>query len=504
MADQRDNRSNHDNRRDDRGRQRPQARVAGAGHRSTQAPSRRSRTGDPARRVAWELLRAVDDGAYANLELPKMLRAQHVEGRDAAFATELAYGALRWQGLYDEIIMTASNRMIGDIDAAVRSTLLLGTHQLLAMRVPTHAAVAETVGLAREVNGAGAAGFVNAVLRRVSERTREQWVTDVVPRDGADRSAQLAVESSHPEWVVRALRSALVGHGAATSEDVDAELVRLLAADNDPPEVVVACKPGLAWVEDMVDAGAQPGALSPVAVRMPGGDPAQWPAIREARAAVQDEGSQLIALALADVDLEGRDERWLDLCAGPGGKAGLLGALALERGAHLTANEVSEHRTRLVERALAAVVDAGGAVDIRQGDGREVGAREPGAYDRVLVDAPCTGLGSLRRRPEARWRRRREDVTALAPLQRELLTSALDAVRPGGVVGYATCSPHLAETTAVVEDVLKGRDDVELLDAAAAMDAVALEPLHLTGPYAQLWPHVHGTDAMFLALLRKR
>jgi 16S rRNA (cytosine967-C5)-methyltransferase len=224
---------------------------------------------------------------------------------------------------------------------------------------------------------------------------------------------------------------------------------------------------------------------------------------------VQDEGSQLVTLALADVPLDGRDERWLDLCAGPGGKAALLAALAAQRGATLVANEVAPHRARLVANALAALPD-GVVEEVRTGDGREVGADEPGAYDRVLVDAPCTGLGALRRRPESRWRRTPSDLAALTGLQRELLASALDAVRPGGVVAYVTCSPHLAETQLVVSDVLKKRDDVERLDTAAAVRSVvsaggADEEIPLSDrDDVQLWPHVHGTDAMHLTLLRRR
>ena len=201
---------------------------------------------------------------------------------------------------------------------------------------------------------------------------------------------------------------------------------------------------------------------------------------------------------------------WLDLCAGPGGKAGLLGALATERGADLVANEIAPHRADLVRSTLepltAHAAARGRRIEVRTGDGREFGAQEAGRYSRVLVDAPCTGLGALRRRPEARWRRSPDDVVALAPLQRELLRSALDAVVPGGVVAYATCSPHLQETTFVVRDVLKRRDDVEQLDARSFLRDAAGEPVAATGsgPAAQLWPHVHGTDGMFVALLRRR
>src|SRR5690606_2520016 len=189
--------------------------------------------------------------------------------------------------------------------------------------------------------------------------------------------------------------------------------------------------------------------------------------------------------------------------AGPGGKSALLGAVAAQHGATLVANEVQPHRARLVERSVAAVPD--GVVEVRTGDGREVGVHEPGSFDRVLVDAPCTGLGALRRRPEARWRRTTADLPPLTALQGELLVSAVDAVRPGGLVAYVTCSPHVAETLVVVEDVLRARDDVEQLDAREAVRAVAGVDVPLgEGPAVQLWPHVHGTDAMFLALLRRR
>jgi 16S rRNA (cytosine967-C5)-methyltransferase len=240
---------------------------------------------------------------------------------------------------------------------------------------------------------------------------------------------------------------------------------------------------------------------------MAGGDPGDVPAVRDGLAGVQDEGSQLVTLAFAAAPVEGKDERWLDLCAGPGGKAALLGALAAQRGARLVANEVQPHRTRLVEQALRAVPPA--AVEaVRTGDGRQVGEQEPGAYDRVLLDAPCTGLGALRRRPESRWRRTPADLATLSGLQRELLASAIAAVRPGGVVAYVTCSPHLAETQLVVLDAVRAAaragTSVEVVDATPVMGQVAPSWEPVAGRTdVQLWPHVHGTDAMHLTLLRR-
>lgn len=476
------------------------------GPRSAQRPSERRRSADPARQVAYEVMRAISGGAYANLELPRALRRARLRGRDAAFVTALVYGATRLRGRYDPIIAKCAGRELADIDPAALDVLRLGAHQLLGMRVSPHAAVGETVSLARGELGSGTGGFVNAVLRRISEKDPQQW-HDIIVRDLTDDVDRLAYEHSHPAWIVRAMRAALLGHGASTPESVDADLVALLESDNAAPAVSLVARPGLADVAELVQAGATASTTSPVgAVLTEGGDPGAIAAVRDSRAAVQDEGSQLLALAFAAAGEPGQGERWLDLCAGPGGKAALLAALSIPREAVLFANEISEHRTELVENAIAAALDAGAEVMVGTGDGRDIGAEEPDSFDRVLLDAPCTGLGALRRRPEARWRRTPADIGELSRLQGELLDSALAAATPGGLVGYATCSPHLAETTFVVGDALKRRDDIEVLDARdlfrdAAGDVI---PDLGDGPYVQLWPHVHGTDAMFFALLRKR
>jgi 16S rRNA (cytosine967-C5)-methyltransferase len=440
------------------------------------------------------------------------LREKRIHGRDASFATELVYGATRQRGLYDAIISQAVDRPLERIDGRVLDTLRLGAHQVLGMRVPTHAAVDETVALARQVNGAGAAGFVNAVMRRISERDHNEWV-ELVTSSTSGPIEALALRTSHPLWVVKALRAALIGHGTASAETVDEELAALLEVDNTPAKVALVARPGLSTVDELVEAGATRSSTSPQGAVLPEGDPGAIAAIREGRAAVQDEGSQLLALALARAEVTGaaaEDEGWLDLCAGPGGKAGLLAGIAIERRIPFVANEVNEHRAELVRQTLSAAsarAEAmGTSVEVHQQDGRDVGDARPAAYSRVLVDAPCTGLGALRRRPEARWRREPRDVAALAGLQRELLASAIEATAPGGLVGYATCSPHLNETRFVVQDVLKKRDDVELLDARDLFTDAAGEPLSRLGdgPFVQLWPHLHGTDAMFFALLRRR
>ena len=452
----------------------------------------------PARRVAYETIRAVTaSDAYANLLLPKAIARAGLSGADAGLATELTYGTLRRLGTYDAVIAAAADRETARIDPAVLDALRLGTHQLLATRVAPHAAVHETVQLvASAAKGRGPVGFANAVLRRVSRASADEWMVRITELARSD-DERLGLRAAHPVWVLRALRRALAAEGRAD------ELDRLLQADNDSPRVTMAALPGLAEVP----AGAELTDYSPIAFRAPSGDPQPLTERSGGRLRVQDEGSQLAALALTRARPVAPGERWLDLCAGPGGKSALLAAEALARGARLEANEPVPARAGLVRQALAAVpLD----VPVSEEDGRYRAALAPHTYDRILVDAPCTGLGALRRRPEARWRKQASDVAELATLQRELLTAALDAVRPGGLVGYVTCSPHLAETSAVVADVVAAADGaVEELDARAVLQSLTRAPLDLPTPAdgsgrAQLWPHRHGTDAMFISLLQRR
>lgn len=498
---------------------------------SASAPSQRARTADRARAIAFEVLSAVAlEDSYANLVLPKAIRSARLDARDAGFATELTYGTLRNQGTYDAILAHCVDRPVEKIGTKILLVLRLGVHQLLAMRVPDHAALNQTVALARAEIGTGPANFVNAVLRRVSERTPEDWYA-LIAEEAPDELTRLALEKSHPAWVVRSFRQALAAHGRKPDE-VEA----LLDADNASPVVNLVALPGLGDLDEARAAGAEDGPLVEDSAFYSAGDLARLESVREGVVRAQDAGSQLVARALADAPLEGSDSNWLDLCAGPGGKAALLGALGAQRGARLLANEAADHRAELVRRSLAPLPS--GTYSVVAGDGRQIARTVAGgsnlpegmpagvSFDRVMVDVPCSGLGALRRRPEARWRKSPRDIAELLPLQLDLFKAAASVTRPGGLIAYVTCSPHTAETQSIVHDILR-KVDVTLLDSGAALRSVArkdeagasalsgeLDPaftpeapkgatLAEGATTAQLWPHIHGTDAMFFALFRK-
>ncbi len=451
-------------------------------HKNRRPPRRKQL--DPARRAAFDVLRAVSEkDAYANLALPAVLRERGITGRDAAFATELTYGTCRTRGLLDAIIGAAAGRSTDKIDPVLLDLLRLGTYQLLRTRVEQHAAVSTTVEQAGIEFDSARAGFVNGVLRTIAGRDEQAWVDELAPDALTDPVGHAAFVHAHPRWIAQAFADAL----GADAGQLDA----LLASDDERPSVHLAARPGVLTAEQLAEqVDGTVGRYSPYAVYLSGGDPGQLAPIRDGAALVQDEGSQLVARALTLAELDGPDSgRWLDLCAGPGGKTALLAALV--GGGRVTAVEPAPRRADYVEQNTAGL-----PVDVLRVDGRDPGL-DPG-FDRVLVDAPCTGLGALRRRPEARWRRVPADVPQLAKLQRELLASAIRLTRPGGVVLYATCSPHLAETVGIVADALR-RHPVAAMDTRelfAPVDGLG------AGPYVQLWPHRHGTDAMFAAALR--
>ncbi len=467
--------------------------------------------GDPARILALDvLLQVSEEGAFANLTLPKALREMQRKDsrfsfRDSAFASEVVYGTLRWQGYLDTVLASYCTRPLASLDTVVLELLRMGAYQLLFMRVPDHAAVSETVDIARSRTHEGGAKLVNAVLRAIT-RADENEIESIFAQLPGDE--QIAARTSHPVWMVRSVREALVKHGG-DGDDVEVALL----ANNETPEVNLVARPHListnelaSEVEDILDRETSRSDLSPYAVVIEGGDPGALPSVRSGEAAVQDQGSQFAAILLAEAPIDGSDEKWLDLCAGPGGKTALLAALAPE-GTSILANEVSAKRAGLVVRSVRALDN----VSVQTGDGRHIG--NAGQFDRVLIDAPCSGIGALRRRPESRWRHHEEDLEQLLPLQKSLFDAGIEAARSGGLIAWVTCTPQVEETLDQV-DMAMSRGDVELLDirslahiaAPKVFDAPALDSPDdsLVSRTIQLWPHVHGSDAMFIALLRKR
>lgn len=478
------------------------------GTRSSQGRDRvtRSRVSS-ARLAAYDVLRDVTDrDAYANLALASRIREARLDPRDSALVTELASGALRMRGRYDAIIEIASRRSVGAIDSRTLNVLRLGTHQLLGMRTAGHAAVNESVELQRRVGNEKASGFVNGVLREISRASNAEW-DQRIDAAAASPDEALAVRTSHPSWIIRALRDAL------RSEGREDELEALLAADNSSPQVSLALLPGSGLeVAHVAQLGAEAGTgtltatgPSPIGLELAGGNPATIIAslaLPQGMLRVQDQGSQLAALALTRATEVRPGERWLDLCAGPGGKTAVLAAEAVGHGATLRANEVSDHRAQLVRDAVQGVP---ADVEVVNHDGREEDAYGGAAalFDRILIDAPCSGLGALRRRPEARWRKLPGDLPQLTTLQGELIDSALRHLAPGGVLAYVTCSPHIAETQMVIAEAKNRHHKLVELDARLTLQRIAREELDLADRHTsvQLWPHRHGTDAMFVALL---
>jgi len=447
-----------------------------------------------ARKVAYDVIHAVHvNDAYANLELPSACSRANLATRDAAFATELTYGTLRRQGSLDAVIAACASRP--EMDAPVQDILRLGAYQLLFLRTPAHAAINEAVTMVGKEVGRSATSFVNAVLRRVSEKTWEQWQAQLIV--GLPDVERLAIEYSYPVWVIRALADAY-GCNAQT-------IVPILEVGNEPANVTLVARPGQSTVAELMTLPhVVAGKWSPLAVQLVrsteidkpwSSNPADIDLVQTNEAGVQDEGSQLVALALVNASVPGEENDWLDMCSGPGGKAAILAGYAAERDIAFTALEPNESRAKLVENALW---NAPGEPHVIVTDALEF--KPSAAFDRILVDAPCTGLGALRRRPESRWRKQPSDIRALSELQTQLLIKAAELVRVGGLIAYATCSPHIAETDVIVDSFLSKHNDFELIDLSPLLPTLELsaETTRL-----RLRPDVHGTDGMYLAIFRR-
>lgn len=423
-----------------------------------------------ARQLAFEALIEVEEsGAYSNLLLPKLLSKSDLPKVDKAFAAELVYGSLRLKARHDLYISKASTRSLEDIDTKVLIALRLGVHQLKEMRVPSHAAINETVELAKRVAGKSTGGFVNALLRKIDDFSMEDLVLP------SDMQARLAAEYSHPEWIVSSYFDSLKNQ---------VEVERLLRANNLPARPTLIAWPGRSTQNELVEAGANVIEGSVVAASYDG-DPGDIDAIRERRAGVQDLGSQIVVEKFLRTYQPGL--RWLDLCAGPGGKAAYLSSYINLHEGEFIANEISSERAKLVTQVVEKS-------EVINHDGRNLPS-EIGSFDRILIDAPCTGIGALRRRPEVRWRRTLQDLKNLTTLQSELMDAAALHLKSEGVLAYVTCSSHQAETKFQIRSFLKRNAEftrVPIEDSRSDEDGEL-----------QLWPHRDNCDAMFLSMLQK-
>lgn len=422
-----------------------------------------------ARSVALEVVRRVaDEGAYSNLALRAALARAGLAGREAALATELAYGAIRHLPALDRALAPFLDRPIAEAPAEARAALRLGAYQLLRTRIPPHAAVSETVGLVSPRRR----GFVNAVLRRLAAAPPEEPA-------GVDDGA-IAARSGLAPWAVAELRAIL------PAEELEAAAMALAA----PARVSLRVNRCRATPEAVAEAlraagvGVEPSPLHPDCLLLERGAPAELPGFAEGWFAIQDPASVLVVAALDPRP----GERVLDACAGPGGKAGHIACLVAPTGL-LVAADASPARACLVART-AERLGVRAAVLVQ--DGRRPALR-PG-FDRALVDAPCSGLGSARRRPELLWRADPADLPALAELQLGILAATAELLGPGGRLVYSVCTFPRAETEDVCDRLLERRRD--------------LRPAAVLGPDGpaerlRLWPHRDGCDAMFIAAFRK-
>ena len=434
---------------------------------------------DASRLLAFDILTEVNrNEGYSNLLLPQALKASNLDERDRSLVTELLYGTIRMQGKHDWVLSQISDRPWLEVDAGIVDICRLGVHQIHEMRIPDHAAVAATVEVARKRIGESKASFVNALLRSVTRNSITEWFAPL--EHISDPVEKLSIKYSHPQWIVSSYYDLL-----KSWEEVESAL----RINNEPATPTLVSWPGFSTQKDLIDIGAEPTEYSSFGASWKG-NPGELDLIKSRHIGVQDEGSQLVAQVFANASA---GSRWLDLCAGPGGKAALLSSIAAQRGIDFTANEISAPRAALVSQVVH-----GARVLVT--DGRTIGSA-PEKYDAILIDAPCTGLGALRRRPEVRWRRTLQDLRALTQLQRELVEGAIQALNPAGVLGYATCSPHLAETSIQILDIQKKFPNLQQI---AVDNYLPSNLINATRDGAMsLWTHKHGTDAMYLALFRK-
>jgi len=448
----------------------------------------------PARRAAYAALRAVTSGRSDLPEALAFSRERLTDERDRGLAAEIATGTLRWMGAIDAVLEDFGERPTSRFDPEVLDVLRLSAYQLQHLdRVPARAVVNDAVELVREARKNSASTLVNALLRRI-EREREHLPLPPRPDPGDITGAveYLAVTLSHPRWLAeRWLRRA--GFDAAEA----------WARFNNAPAPLTLRANTLVWTRDEVARrlAAHGVAVSPTRVAPDGllvleGNPLKTPLHDEGAFFVQDEASQLVAI-VADAR---PGERVLDACASPGGKTVAMAAAMRNEGL-IVAGDLRHRRVELLNQAVAR----SGARSVHLA--RLDAAAPPfgPVFDLVLLDAPCSGLGTIRRDPEIRWRRTEADLRALAAVQRRMLDGAAAVVRPGGRVVYATCSSEPEENEDVVAAFLAAHPDFEIEMPPSGLGAASgVSTLVTPAGFFRTWPYEHGLEAFFAAVLRHR
>ncbi len=434
---------------------------------------------DATRLLVFDLISQVNrEGAYANIRLPDLLAKSKLSSKDRNLATEMAYGTLRMQGYLDYIAGKFTDRPFNELDVKIQDLLRMGIYQLTQMRIPDHAAVGETVEVARKVAGDSKSSYVNAILRKVSGSSISIDELEALPI-----AEKLSIKFSHPIWIVNAFHDQL--------KDWD-EVEKLLASDNQSTKPDLVAWPTKSNEAEFLDAGAMriEGLKNGFTIEV---IPSEFAPIIERRAGVQDRGSQIVVEDLVATWEPGL--KWLDMCAGPGGKAAYLyfSLKALEANVDFTANEPVPHRAELVKRVIGNQI-------VTSFDGTS-SENFPKKYDRILVDAPCTGLGALRRRPEARWRKKPTDLKELVTIQHKLLESSYRLLQPRGIIAYVTCSPHISETKSQIANFLADHKDMKIINIGSLKGANNAG-INADGT-VQLWTHLNQSDSMFIAFLQK-
>ena len=454
------------------------------------APASESETAKSCRELAVEILLKVDERkAYADILLDHALKTASLSPQDQALLTQLIYGALRWRGRIDWQLSRVLPRPLAGMNGYLRNLLRLTLYQLFFLdRVPDYAAVNEGVELAKRRGGPKAAGLVNAVTRRL---LREKDHLADLPEGDAAR--QLSVQWSHPEWLVKKWLGYFGGK----------ETEALLRANNEESPLVLRANrlkvDREALLQKLTAAGIEAirSSWAPQAIVLKTGSPVvKLPGFAEGLFQVQGEASQLVAFLLDPKP----GERVLDACAAPGGKTTHIAELMEDRG-ELVANDISarglEKLKENVQRLGLTCVEAV-AADVTQGLKGQLAS----PYDRILADVPCSGLGTLRSHPEAKWHREEKDIGRLSRLQRKILEQLPPYLKPGGILVYATCTLTREENEEVVEDFLRDHDDFALENGADFLPEPARSMAR--GNYFLALPHKHGTDGFFAARMRKQ